>query len=55
MDRYAEVDDEVDVEQCSDSEILSRNTKRTAKTSMTSPSCASDEERSTPEKIQVEF
>lgn len=52
MDRYAEIDDEVDVEQCSDSETV-RNTRQTAQTSLASPSCASDDERSTPEQISV--
>lgn len=52
MDRYAEIDDDVDVEQCSDSEAV-RNARRTAQTSLASPSCASDDERSTPEQISV--
>lgn len=52
MDRYAEIDDEVDVEQCSDSETV-RNNRQTAQTSLASPSCASDDERSTPEQIAV--
>lgn len=53
MDRYAEIDDEVDVEQCSDSEAVRNNTRRTAQTSLASPACASDDERSTPEQISV--
>lgn len=52
VDRYAEIDDEVDVEQCSDSESM-RNTRKTVQTSLASPSCASDEERLTPEQISV--
>lgn len=52
VDRYAEIDDEVDVEQCSDSEST-RHTRKTGQTSLTSPSCASDEERLTPEQISV--
>lgn len=54
MDRYAEIDDDVDVEQCSDSEMV-RNNRRAAQTSLASPSCASDddEKRSTPEQISV--
>lgn len=50
VDRYVEIDDEVDVEQCSDSEAA-RNTRRTTQTSLASPSCASDEERLTPDQI----
>ena len=55
VDRYAEIDDEVDVEQCSDSESMrnTRNTRKTGQTSLASPSCASDEERLTPEQISV--
>lgn len=52
MDRYAEIDDEVDVEQCSDTEST-RNTRKTGQTSLASPLCASDEERLTPEQISV--
>lgn len=54
MDRYAEIDDEVDVEQCSDSETA-RNARQAAQISLASPppSCASDDERSTPEQISV--
>lgn len=52
VDRYAEIDDEVDVEQCSDSETA-RNARQTAQTSLASPSCASDDERLTPEQISV--
>lgn len=52
MDRYAEIDDDVDVEQCSDSEAV-RSNRQTAQTSLASPSCASDDERSTPEQISV--
>lgn len=52
VDRYAEIDDDVDVEQCSDSETA-RNSRQTAQTSLASPSCASDEERLTPEQISV--
>lgn len=52
MDRYAEIDDEVDVEQCSDSES-NRITKKMPQTSPAPPSCASDEERLTPEQISV--
>lgn len=52
-DRYAEIDDEVDVEQCSDSESTSRGTQRTSKTSIASPPCPSDEDRSTPEQLPV--
>ncbi|XP_031623561.1 T-box protein H15-like [Contarinia nasturtii] len=52
VDRYAEIDDEVDVEQCSDSEST-RNTQKTAQTSIASPSCASDEERSSPEQTST--
>lgn len=51
VDRYAEIDDDVDVEQCSDSEI--RNRQQSAQTSLASPSCASDDERLTPEQISV--
>lgn len=53
-DRYAEIDDDVDVEQCSDSETV-RNTRQNAQTTLASPppSCASDDERSTPEHISV--
>lgn len=54
VDRYAEIDDEVDVEQCSDSEAA-RNTRRTTQTSLASPSCASDEERLTPDQIVSSF
>lgn len=53
VDRYHEIDDEVDVEQCSDSEGTSRGTQRTSQTSLASPTCPSDDDRLTPEQIQV--
>lgn len=51
VDRYAEIDDEVDVEQCSDSEVKLNNTKRVSQASLVSP--PSDDERLTPEQIPV--
>lgn len=53
VDRYAEIDDEVDVEQCSDSEAARNTRRQSAQTSLASTSCASDEERLTPEQISV--
>lgn len=53
VDRYAGIDDEVDVEQCSDSEGKSTNTRRTTQTSLASPSVPSDDERLTPEQVPV--
>lgn len=54
MDRYTEADDDpevdVDVEQCSDSEVQSRTT-RTSQNSRTSP--PSDDDRLSPEPVQV--
>lgn len=59
LDRYAEIDDEVDVEQCSDSEAVTRRNiekrRETPQTSLASPPCASDDERLTPEQISVHF
>lgn len=60
LDRYAEIDDEVDVEQCSDSEAATRRNierqRQTPPTSLASPPpCASDDERLTPEQIPVHF
>lgn len=59
LDRYAEIDDEVDVEQCSDTEAATRRNverqRETPQTSLASPPCASDDERLTPEQIPVHF
>lgn len=54
VDRYTEADDdpEVDVEQCSDSEGQSRTT-RTSQNSRTSPPSPSDDDRLSPEPVQV--
>lgn len=59
LDQYAEIDGEVDVEQCSDSEAATRRNierqRQTPQTSLASPPCASDDERLTPEQIPVHF
>lgn len=54
VDRYPEVDDDVDVdvERCSDSEAAAR-AQRTSQSSLASPTCPSDEDRLTPEPAQV--
>lgn len=56
MDRYTEADDDpevdVDVEQCSDSEAQSR-TARTSRNSRTSAPSPCDDDRLTPEPVQV--
>lgn len=54
MDRYTEADDdpEVDVEQCSDSELQSR-TARHSQNSRTSPPSPCDDDRLSPEPVQV--
>lgn len=56
MDRFPEVDDEVDVdvEQCSDSEAPSRASRNTSNSRAT-PTSPSDEERLTPEPTPVSF
>lgn len=56
MDRYTEADDDpevdVDVEQCSDSELQSRATRH-SQNSRTSPPSPSDDDRLSPEPVQV--
>lgn len=56
MDRYTEADDDpevdVDVEQCSDSEMQSR-TNRTSRNSRASPASPCDDDRLSPEPAQV--
>jgi hypothetical protein len=52
VEHYQEVDVEVDVEQCSDSEEPSRTPRKSRKTSTQTPS---DDERLTPEPASVSF
>lgn len=54
VDRFPEVDDDVDVdvEQCSDSETASRTPRATQSSRASQPS-PSDEERLSPEPVQV--
>lgn len=55
VDRFTEVDDDadVDVEQCSDSEAHSRTTRTSQASSINSPPSPSDEDRLSPEPVQV--
>lgn len=56
VDRYLDDEVDIDVEQCSDSENPSRtSSQKISKLPLVSPPCPSDEERLTPEPVQVSY